>query len=195
MIFFSCPASDSQLAYFPPPIQRFKHYIRFFFSLVFGSLGLLSLWPFLTPTYGHVGFLAILMFAISICIYTSGLLSKNFLPRAFSSCLVFSAATYLLLSAKIPAALVFIPFLLLFSLFSSYHFFLCFLVMDEIVAIRVCSDGVLRVQVRVVIPEEASYRHDTYNPYLLHDCLLTSECLQKRSIWQHNWNIKASNSP
>lgn len=128
LIFFSCPASDSQLAYFPPPIQRFKHYIRFFFSLVFGSLGLLSLWPFLTPTYGHVGFLAILMFAISICIYTSGLLSKNFLPRAFTSCLFFSAATYLLLSAKIPAALVFIPFLLLFTWFSSYHFFLCFLV-------------------------------------------------------------------
>ena len=128
LIFFSCPTSDFRPASSPPSTQRFKHHFRFLFSLVFGSLGLLSLWPFLTPTYGHVCFLAILMYAISICIYTTGPLSRNFLPRGFSSCLCFLAGTYLLLSAKIPAAVVFLPFILLFSLLSSFRFFLCFLV-------------------------------------------------------------------
>lgn len=128
LIFLSCPTCDFQLDHFPRSIQRSRHSIPFLFSVVFGSLGLLSLWPFLTPTYGHVNFLAVLMIAIAICIYTSALSSANFWLRALLSCLFFAAGTYLLLASKIPSAVVFIPFTLLFALLSSFPLFLLFLI-------------------------------------------------------------------
>jgi len=83
--------------------QLTSRLLRICLALSLAPLGFLGLWPFLTPSYGSLAFIGLIIFSLPIALHSFDIQNKNYiLPAIFS----ISVAFYIILMSKVTTGLL-----------------------------------------------------------------------------------------